>query len=48
MNSRWTSRILGLIMVIIFLLVLMNLQKQLLLMQRQHTPQTTTAPATRR
>ena len=34
MNNRWGTRILAIIMIIIFVLVMMNLQKQLLMMQR--------------
>jgi len=44
-GGRWAARILGLIMLIIFFLVMFNLQKQLLMMQRNRNPQTTKAPA---
>jgi hypothetical protein len=33
--NRWSARILGFLMVVIFLLLLMNLQKQLLMLQRE-------------
>ena len=45
MNGRWTARILGLIMLIVFFLLIFNLQKQLVMMQRHRSPRTTTAPA---
>jgi hypothetical protein len=35
MNARWVSRILGLIMVIVLLVLLANLQKKLVEMQQQ-------------
>ena len=42
--NRWAVRILGIFIIIAFVLMMMNLQKQLLMLQRaQHrTPATTT------
>ena len=48
MSGRWTARILGLIMLIVFFLLIFNLQKQLVMMQRHRNPQTTTAPTATR
>ena len=44
MNNRWAARILGVILIIVFVLLMMNLQKQLIMIQRHRNPQTTTAP----
>ena len=44
MNNRWAARILGVLMIIVFVLVMMYLQRQLVLMQQHRNPQTTTAP----
>ncbi len=43
MNGRWAARILGLIMLVVFLMLMTCLQKQLVTMQRQRNPQTTPA-----
>ncbi|MEK6372511.1 MAG: hypothetical protein AABO58_07415 [Acidobacteriota bacterium] len=48
MNSRWPARILGLILIIVFFLLMLNLQKQLLMMHRHRNPQNTTAPTATR
>lgn len=44
MNSRWTARILGIIMLIVVMLLFMNLQRQLLMLAKQRgvKPATTT------
>ena len=40
--NKWALRILALIMLLAFILVMMNLQKQLLMLQRSRPPATTT------
>lgn len=42
--NRWAVRILGIFLLIAFMLLMLNLQKQLLMLQRsqQRTPATTT------
>jgi len=35
MGNRWTVRILGIILIILFALLLLNLEKQLLVLQKQ-------------
>lgn len=41
MNTRWTARIIGIVMLIAFLLVLANLQKRLAEIRRTHSPAAT-------
>jgi len=41
MNTRWTARIIGIVMLIAFLLMLANLQKRLAEIQRTHRPAAT-------
>jgi hypothetical protein len=42
--NRWAVRILGILIVIAFALLMLNLQRQLLLIQRSHrAPATTTS-----
>ena len=41
--NRWAVRILGILIIIVFALLMLNLQRQLLMLQRNHrTPATTT------
>jgi hypothetical protein len=40
--NRWGVRILGIFLVIAFLLLMLNLQKQLLMLQRMQQPATPT------
>ena len=47
MNSRWTARILGIIMLIIVMLLFMNLQRQLLMLSKQRGVRPTTATGTK-
>lgn len=42
-GNRWTVRIVGIILVIVFALLMLNLEKQLLVLQKQRRP---AAPAT--
>ena len=43
MNSRWTARVIGILMLIGFLLLLAHLQKRLIEMQRMQRATTTTS-----
>ena len=36
--NRWGARIMGLIMLLIFMMLFLNLKKQLMLLQRTHNP----------
>ena len=38
MGNRWTVRILGAILIVLFALLLLNLEKQLLILQKQRRP----------
>ena len=38
MGNRWTVRIVGVILIILFALLLLNLEKQLLVLQKQRRP----------
>jgi hypothetical protein len=42
MNSRWAARILGLIMILVFMLLLLNAERQLAQIAKQRGVQTTT------
>jgi hypothetical protein len=47
--NRWTARILGLLLLIVFLMLMLNLEKQLQMMQQTRgesgaTPAQTTSP----
>jgi hypothetical protein len=41
MGNRWTVRILGVILIILFALLMLNLEKQLLVLQKQRKPAAT-------
>lgn len=41
MGNRWTVRIVGLILIILFALLMLNLEKQLLILQKQRKPAAT-------
>ncbi len=48
MNTRWTARIIGIVMLIAFLLLLASLQKRLVEIERAHrATATTTTTGTR-
>jgi hypothetical protein len=38
MGNRWTVRIVGVILIILFGLLLLNLERQLLILQKQRRP----------
>ena len=43
--NKWVLRLIGILIVIIFLLAMLNLQKQLVMLQKERQPATTsTAP----
>lgn len=44
--NRWAYRLLAILMVLVFLMLLANLQKQLVRLQQERQGATTTAPAT--
>ena len=39
MGNRWTARIVGIVLIIIFAMMLLNLEKQLLVLQKQRRPE---------
>ncbi len=47
MNSRWASRIVGLFMLLVFVWLMMNLQKQLIEIQRNRQANAPAPTATR-
>ena len=47
MSSRWTARIIGILMLVAFLLLLANLQKRLVEIERTRRANTTTTTSTR-
>ena len=42
--NRWVIRILGILLIVAFALLILNLQKQLLMLQKEHQA-TTTSPS---
>jgi len=40
--NRWAVRIVGILIILVFVLVMMNLQRQLVMMQRNRQPASTT------
>jgi uncharacterized integral membrane protein len=46
MGNRWTARIVGIIFLILFALLLLNLEKQLLVLQKQRKRSAPTATST--
>lgn len=45
-SARWVARILGVLMLVIFLMLMANLQKRLMDIQNRQPMRTTTTPAT--
>ena len=46
MGNRWTARIVGIIFLILFALLLLNLEKQLLVLQKQRKQSAPAATST--